>query len=435
MKKLNFSTHINAPKNRVWNTLWDDATYRQWTAAFHEGSYAESDWQEGSKILFLGPGGSGMTSRIARLIPHEFMSFEHLGEVTGGVEDFDSAAAKGWAGALENYTLRENEGGTELSVEVDVGDSFADMFLGMFPKALQKVKELAEAQKITPFLWFDDRIEQALNLYTSVFPNSKILNLNRNGDTVFTADFSLGGQRFAALNGGPRFSFNPSISFYVVCETEAEIDSIWQKLAEGGMVMMPLQQYPWAEKYGWLQDRYGLTWQLGLGKIEEVGQKITPSLLFVGEQCGRAEAALTLYSSIFKNAKTDGILRYGEGDPHSAAGTVQHAQFALDGQKFMVMDNGGEHQFQFNEAVSFVISCDTQEEIDYYWDALTADGGQPGQCAWLKDKFGVSWQVVPPVLSKYLSDPDPAKAGRVMQAMLQMGKIVVADLERAYEQA
>lgn len=140
MKKLSFSTHINAPKEQVWNTLWNDATYRQWTAAFHEGSHAESDWQEGSKILFLGPDRSGMTSRIARLIPNEFMSFEHLGEVKDGVEDF----SKDWAGALENYTLRESNGGTDLTVEMDMQDTFAPMFQETFPKALQKVKELAE---------------------------------------------------------------------------------------------------------------------------------------------------------------------------------------------------------------------------------------------------------------------------------------------------
>ena len=434
MKKLTFSTHINASKTRVWNTLWDDATYRQWTAAFHEGSRAESDWQEGSKILFTDGSGSGMVSRIARLIPYEVMSFEHLGEMKDGVEDTESEAVKSWSGAFENYALREQDGGIELNVELDVDDSFADMFLGIFPKALQKVKELAEAQKITPFLWFDNRIEEALNLYTSVFPNSKILHLNRNGDTVFTASFSLGGQQFAALNGGPRFQFNPGISFYVVCETEAEVNAAWQKLSEGGMVMMPLQQYPWAEKYGWLQDRYGLTWQISLGKLTDVGQKFTPSLLFVGEQHGRAEAALNLYSSLFKNAKTDGIMRYGEGDPSGVAGTVQHAQFGLDGQKFMVMDNNGPHAFQFNEAVSFVIHCDTQEEIDYFWNGLTADGGQEGQCAWLKDKFGVSWQVVPPVLMKYLGDSNPVKANKVMQAMMKMSKIVIADLEQAYEQ-
>lgn len=145
MKKLTFSIQINAPKELVWNVLWNDQSYRAWTSVFHPGSYAQSDWKEGSKILFLGGDGSnGMISKIARLIPNEFMSFQHLGELKNGVEDFDSPAAKGWAGAFENYTLHEKNSGTELNVELDADNSFADYFAQTFPKALDKVKELAE---------------------------------------------------------------------------------------------------------------------------------------------------------------------------------------------------------------------------------------------------------------------------------------------------
>ncbi|MBK8428997.1 MAG: SRPBCC domain-containing protein [Lewinellaceae bacterium] len=146
MKKLTFSIQINAPKVRVWDILWADETYRAWTTVFHPGSHAKSDWKEGSKILFVGgDGGDGMVSKIARLIPNEFMSFEHLGEIKNGVEDYDSPAVKAWKGAHENYTLQEKSGGTELSVELDADDSFADYFQDKFPKALEKVKELAEA--------------------------------------------------------------------------------------------------------------------------------------------------------------------------------------------------------------------------------------------------------------------------------------------------
>ncbi len=145
MKKLTFSIQINAPKERVWSILWTDETYRAWTTVFHPGSYAQSDWKEGSKILFLGGDGSdGMVSKIARLIPNEFMSFQHLGEMKNGVEDVDSPAVKVWEGAHENYTLQEKNGGTELGVELDADNSFADYFLDKFPKALEKVKELAE---------------------------------------------------------------------------------------------------------------------------------------------------------------------------------------------------------------------------------------------------------------------------------------------------
>lgn len=144
MKKLIFTTQINASKERVWDSLWEDQNYRYWTSVFAEGSSAESDWQEGSRILFGDGKGSGMISKIARKIPNEFMSFEHLGEIKDGVEDFATAEEKGWAGALENYTLREEGGTTTLTVELDYNEEFAGYFQDTFPKALEKVKELAE---------------------------------------------------------------------------------------------------------------------------------------------------------------------------------------------------------------------------------------------------------------------------------------------------
>ncbi len=186
---------------------------------------------------------------------------------------------------------------------------------------------------------------------------------------------------------------------------------------------MPLDKYPWSEKYGWIQDKYGVSWQLSLGKLEEVGQKITPALLFVGDQCGRAEEALNHYSSIFKDTSVDGILHY-ENDK----GMVQHAQFALNGQKFMVMDSADNHNFSFSEGISLMISCDTQEEIDYYWDKLTAEG-EESMCGWLKDKFGVSWQVYPTILSELMSDTELAP--RVIQAFRQMKKFNIEELENA----
>ena len=144
MQKINFSTSINAPKEKVWKTLWDDETYRKWTSVFTPGSYAESDWQEGSKILFLDGNGSGMVSKIETKRPTEFMSFMHLGEVKNGVEDTESDKVKGWAGAFENYTLKEVDGITELSVDIDMNDEYKEMFMKIFPKALEQVKILSE---------------------------------------------------------------------------------------------------------------------------------------------------------------------------------------------------------------------------------------------------------------------------------------------------
>lgn len=279
--------------------------------------------------------------------------------------------------------------------------------------------------KIFPCLWFDGQAKAAAELYCSVFDNSKITV-----NSPVVVNFELNGQKFMGLNGGPQFKINPSISFYVVCETEEEIDAAWAKLIEGGFAMMALNKYPWSPKYGWLQDKFGVSWQLTLGSVQEMGQKFTPAMMFVGAQHGKAEEAINLYQSLFPNSSTRLLARYEEGD-NDVTGTVKHAQFLLDGQVFAAMDSGMAHNFAFNEAFSFVIDCDGQEEVDFFWDKLTADGGQESQCAWLKDKYGVSWQVVPKQLMQLMSSPDREKAGRVMQALLKMKKIIVADLENA----
>jgi ligand-binding SRPBCC domain-containing protein len=143
MEKLNFSTTIHAPKEKVWSVLWDKDSYPKWTSVFAEGSDAISDWEEGSKILFVS-GGEGMVSRIETKRPNEFMRFEHLGMIKDNVEDTESEEVKKWAGAMEAYTLREENGKTLLAVDMDITPDFKDYFLTTWPKALEKVKELAE---------------------------------------------------------------------------------------------------------------------------------------------------------------------------------------------------------------------------------------------------------------------------------------------------
>jgi predicted 3-demethylubiquinone-9 3-methyltransferase (glyoxalase superfamily) len=301
---------------------------------------------------------------------------------------------------------------------------------------------MTQSQKIKPCLWFDSNAEEAANFYTSLFPDSRIGPILRYGDegqeitgkppgSVLTADFQIGGYHFTGLNGGPQFTFTPAISFWVQCETEAELDALWAALSLGGMALMPLDKYEWSEKYGWVQDRFGLTWQLALGKLAAVGQKITPFLMYVGPQHGSAEAAVTLYTATFGNSAVDGILHYPAG-AGEATSTVKHAQFSLSQEKFMAIDGGVGHGFNFTEAISLEIACANQAEVDYFWERLTADGGEEGPCGWLKDKFGVSWQVTPMRLAEMLRDPDPAKTNRVTRAFLQMKKFDIAALERAY---
>jgi hypothetical protein len=144
MEKINFSTDINAPKEKVWEVLWGDSTYPKWTSVFSEGSHAVTDWKEGSKVLFLDGKGSGMVSKVETSRPNEFMSFKHLGEVKGEVEDTTSDKIKSWAGSMENYTLSEANGITTLRVDIDIVDDFKDYFMKTFPLALEQVKLLSE---------------------------------------------------------------------------------------------------------------------------------------------------------------------------------------------------------------------------------------------------------------------------------------------------
>lgn len=276
--------------------------------------------------------------------------------------------------------------------------------------------------EIYPCLWFNGQAKAAAELYCSIFKNSKIMV-----DTSMVVTFDLAGQKFMGLNGGPRHVPNSSISFFVVCETLDEIEHAWEALLEGGQVLMPLNKYEWSAQYGWLQDKYNISWQLALGKLEEVGQKIMPTLMFTNQQAGQAEQAIYFYTSIFANSSVVGILNYDETD-NEVAGTVKHAQFKLGQQVFMAMDSSMPDSFSFNEGISLVVNCENQEEIDYYWGKLI-EGGREDKCGWLKDKYGLSWQIVPVILGKLMSDPE--KGPRVMQAFLQMTKFDLDKLIKA----
>ncbi|MGB9929086.1 MAG: VOC family protein [Methanosarcina sp.] len=290
-------------------------------------------------------------------------------------------------------------------------------------------------QKITPCLLFDSNAEEAANYYISIFANSKIVNIMRYGEagpapkgTAMFAAFQLEGQDFIALNGGnSQFTFTPALSFFVNCETQEEVNNLWDKLSESGTVLMELEKYPFSEKFGWIEDKFGVSWQLNLASRM---QKITPFLMFVGKQHGKAEEAMNFYVSLFNNSSVNKIERYNEGQ-EGAEGTVMHAVFSLNEQEFMAMDSNLEHPFTFTEAVSLFVNCETQAEVDQLWEKLSKGGENQGP-GWIKDKYGVSWQIVPTILGEMLSDPDPGKSQRVMQAMLQMGKINIKKLKQAY---
>lgn len=275
---------------------------------------------------------------------------------------------------------------------------------------------------IYPCIWFDNQGAEAAEFYCEVFHDTKIKSR-----TAMVTTFSIKGKQFMALDGGPIFKPNPSISFFVICESEEEINHSWTKLSESGKALMPLNTYPWSERYGWIQDKYGVSWQLSLGLSGQEKADIFPALMFTGEQNGNAEKAINFYTSLFPDSSIDLIARYepGEGD---IEGHIKHAQFHINGYKMAAMDSALSHGFNFNEGVSIVINCDTQKEIDFYWLNLI-EGGKESMCGWCQDAFGVWWQIVPAPLEKWMRDP--VKAPKVMEAFMKMKKFDLEILEKA----
>lgn len=296
---------------------------------------------------------------------------------------------------------------------------------------------MAAKPKISYCLWFNHDAQQVASFYREVFHLSAPSQIQRNpvdtpsGETgsVLTTSFVIEGQQFMALNGGPEFKVNPSVSFIVHGETEAYIEELWAKLSQGGKALMPLGSYPFSDKYGWVEDRYGISWQLMLPKAK-APQKIMPALMFVNKVCGKAKEAIGYYTAIFHETQTGTMAPYPEGMEPDQAGTLMYSDFMLEGQWFAAMDSARMHHFDFDEAISFVVHCDTQDEIDYYWDKLTAEGKEL-QCGWLRDKYGVAWQIVPTILPQLLQSKDKEKGKRVMEALMPMVKLDIAQLEHA----
>ncbi|MEK7611728.1 MAG: VOC family protein [Patescibacteria group bacterium] len=299
-------------------------------------------------------------------------------------------------------------------------------------------------KNIIPHLWFDKEAKEAAEFYVSVFGgNSKVGTISTLGDTpsgdTDIVPFTLWGFDFLSISAGPYFKPTPAISFMVNFDPSQDpdaakkIDKIWAKLSEGGNVMMELQEYPFSKRYGWCADKYGFTWQLILTDPKgEERPRIIPSFLFINEKCGKAEEALNFYLSVFKESKLGMIAKYEETSPAGNKGNVMFADFKLLDTWFAAMDGAGKHSFDFNEAVSFIVNCDTQEEIDYYWEKLSAVP-ESEQCGWLKDKYGVSWQIVPTAMATMMGSGDKEKIARVTQAFLKMKKFDIATLEKAFE--
>lgn len=289
---------------------------------------------------------------------------------------------------------------------------------------------------IKPCLWFDDNAEAAARLYTSLFDGSSIKAVTkysnessrvsgRPNGSVMTVLFELAGQEFLGLNGGPVYKLTPAVSMFVACESDEEIERLFAKLS-AGKVLMPLQEYPFAKKYAWVEDEFGLSWQL---MAAERDQKITPCLLFTGTNKGKAAEAMKFYTSLFPNSEIDFAAQFPAGE--GADGMLARGEFTIDGYTLAASDSPIEHDFNITSAVSFIVGCQSQAEIDKYWRALLANGGAEQRCGWLTDKYDVAWQVVPHGLEHILNSNDKSKSRRATEALMKMVKIDIAALQNA----
>ena len=297
---------------------------------------------------------------------------------------------------------------------------------------------------ITPHLWFDTQAREAAEFYSEVFPHSQVTNVSTLHDTpggdCDMVSFKVWGHDFMAISAGPLFKFNPSISFMVnfdpdsVPDAAQLLDRVWAQLADGGEELMPLGEYPFSKRYGWIADRYGVSWQLILTDTQgEPRPAIVPFLMFTGDVCGKAAETREFYVSVFGDSEL--------GQSGALPGGIRARRTRLrrcfptfgsataGSQRWTALTNMAS---RFNEAVSLLISCTDQDEIDYYWERLSAVP-EAEQCGWLKDRFGVSWQVAPAAMDEMMANGTPEQIDRVTQAFLPMKKFDLEALRSAYE--
>lgn len=296
-------------------------------------------------------------------------------------------------------------------------------------------------QRMVPCLWFDDQAGAAASFYAATLPGGRVDAVARypgSGSnpaskppgSVLTVDFSAGGQSFTALNGGPSYRPNPSVSFHVRLPDGAAVDALYVLLSEGGTDLMPLGDYSFSPRFAWVQDRFGVSWQL-IASPDTAPPTIVPALMFAGPHDGRARDAVAAYVAAFPGSRVHHVEDFGEGEG-GEVGTVKQAVFELLGQPLVAMDGGAGHAFGFDEGVSLQVLCADQGEVDRFTDALAADGGEEGPCGWVRDRFGVWWQVVPEAVAAWLTSEDEAARDRVFHALMPMRRLDVAGLARAY---
>lgn len=297
-------------------------------------------------------------------------------------------------------------------------------------------------QKIVPCIWFDEDADDAVAFYLTVFPGSaerSRTNYPNEGLADFqqdmagrtlTIDFTIGGFRITALNAGDEFEPNPMLSFLLNYDPSVDaaaadrLEATWQRLADGGKVLMEIGEYPFSPRYGWIQDKFGVSWQLMLTNPEgEPRPFVIPSLMFANANVNRANEALEFYASTFDDTATGTVAPYDGDQGLVHAGSVMFGEFSVGDQWFAVMDSPVAHEFDFTEGVSLQVECIDQAEIDDFWEQLSSVP-EAEACGWCKDRFGVSWQVVPANMEQLITPANFA-------AMMTMKKIVIDDFPDA----
>lgn len=298
-------------------------------------------------------------------------------------------------------------------------------------------------QKIVPHLWFDTEAKEAAEFYTGIFPESEIVSVCTFPDTPSGGSeqviFEVMGYRFMGISAGPFNQKNPSISFLIpyTQEETGMIEGIWEQMMDGGKALMDMGEYSFNKKYGWIEDKYNVSWQFFLMEepMDETyyTHRIVPTLTFTNEVAGKAEEAAHFYIDIFNGGKEGEVYYYPEGMAPDLPTHVIHGDYELESQNFFVQDSSERHDFNFSEGISLLVNCDTQEEIDYYWERLTAVP-ESEQCGWLKDKYGLSWQISPKVMDEMAENATEEELKRITEAFLKMKKYNLSELERAYKE-
>lgn len=274
--------------------------------------------------------------------------------------------------------------------------------------------------EIYPCILFERGAAEAGAFYAELFGGTS------REDNPFVTMADVFGGKLMLLNYGMPIEKTPALNLHLNIDDDAEVDRIFNGLKEGGRELMPLGSYPWSPRYGWVNDKFGTSWQVyGTGGATQP-QTLVPSLMFVGNKLGKCSEAMSLYTSTFPQSRINGAKKDEKGN-------VIHADFEINGYHLYAMDSDGPHAFDFNNGVSILVETNDQAETDRYWESLLSDGGKEMQCGWLEDRFGVRWQIAPkPILRMVTDKSNPEAAQRAIAEMMKQVKLEIAPIEAAY---